>query len=90
MVLEEKGKAQPLKTAIGQVKATVERARTPNIRYVVIVKQKIPRAEQGFYHWNHTSMRLTYASSPERPVIVANGLPLFLLTPEQAKRFGLV
>lgn len=88
--MEIKGKSQPLKKAIAQVRATVEKSRTPNIKFAVIVKQKIPKAEQGFYRWNHNSMRLTYASSPERPVMVGNSLPLYLLTPGQAKSFGLV
>lgn len=90
LVLEDKGKSQPLSKCIKQVAATVQKAKTPDIRWVVIIKQKIPRAEQGFYHWDHNSMRVSYASNPERPVIVANGLPLHMLTPGQARAYGLV
>jgi hypothetical protein len=89
-VIEKKGRAQKLSKAISQIHNTVERTTIKNIKFAIVVKEKIPRAEQGFYHWDHVTMRVTYSRSPERPVMVANGLPLYMLTPGQARGYGLV
>ena len=88
-VVEDKGRAQPVKKGIAQLNNTIENAKLSNIKFAILVKEKIPRGEQGYYSWNHTSMRVTYKQSNWRPVTLARDLPLYMLTPRQAKSYGL-
>jgi hypothetical protein len=90
VVVEKKGKSRPLKDAIEQVTATVQRAKVANIKFALVVKDKIPRAEQGFYHWDRNTWAVTFAHSPGRRVIVANGLPLLMMPLHQARAYELV
>ena len=88
-VIEYKGRSQSLTKAIAQLHSTVENVKLSNIKYAIVVKEKITRAEQGFYHCDHSTFRVTRLQSKGRPVMVGHDLPLLMLTPRQAKSYGL-
>jgi len=90
VVIEDKGRSQPVRKAIAQLESTIERVKLTNIKSAIIVKEKIPRIEEGLFHWNHVTMQLTKGHSIQRPVTLTRDLPLFMLTPLQAKAYRLI
>ncbi len=88
VVIEEKGKAQPIKHAIEQLQSTLEQLTLTNLKYAVIVKEKIPRAEAGLYRWDHRGHLLLSAFPSGKPITVGDGLPVMIFTPQEAQFFG--
>lgn len=89
-VIEKKGSSQPVKKGISQLESTILNVKLPNIKFAILVKDRIPRIEQGFYHWDQSTGEVTVGHSVERPVMVAHDKPLIMLTHARARAYGLV